>query len=138
MALPAKKLSGTDDESFSYIERLVDTRLRIADDADASSGDRTRLVQELYEGPKQCACCINWVDEPPANVSVAVSEPENPYPLTVRRTLLPGSDTTLTKLHSIQVHDAEVRRILIEQVFEGYDHVTVRLKHLVLYAPFVQ
>jgi len=50
-------LLASGDEPFSVIERLADA-IRSEDDVRISDKDRQRLVQDLYEGPKQCACCV--------------------------------------------------------------------------------
>lgn len=66
------------DEQFAIIELLVDA-LPIGDE------NRQRLVQDLLEGPRKCACCINWIDERPPDAQLGVVEAEEcAHPIIVR------------------------------------------------------
>ncbi|KXH50197.1 hypothetical protein CSIM01_07421 [Colletotrichum simmondsii] len=76
------------DEDFSVIERLADA-IRIEEDVKISHEDRKEIIQDLYEGPKKCQCCINWMDECPHGVDLTEvdkdDEDESGSPLVIRR-----------------------------------------------------
>ncbi len=56
-----------DMDSYSIVERLADA-VRSECDVQARADGGAGLVKDLYEGPRKCQCCINWVDEAPADV----------------------------------------------------------------------
>ncbi|KAK0652395.1 P-loop containing nucleoside triphosphate hydrolase protein [Cercophora newfieldiana] len=129
----------TGDEPFSVIERLADA-IRTENDVRISDEDRERLVQELYEGPRKCQCCINWTPEMPSDVEVETVEPEeSPHPIIIRKRVMPTEveGKTRVTIHSIEVCNPEVRKVLFD-VFKGYDNLTPDVKYLVFKAPFHQ
>ncbi|KAK1835756.1 putative nucleotidase [Podospora conica] len=133
----AADLLSTDEDSFSVIERLADA-IRIEDDVRIGPEDRQRLVQDLYEGPKKCQCCVNWVSEIPKGVDVAaVKVEECPHPIIIRRRILPGESKAQVQIHSIEVCNPAVRQVLF-RVFEGLDGIIPEVRYLVLRAPFHQ
>lgn len=135
--LAEENTTRSDEESFSIIERLADA-IRIEDDVHIGPEDRARLVQDLYEGPRKCQCCINWIDEIPPDVDLdAIEKDEGSYPLILRRRLMPGEGKTQLLVHSIEVRNPEVRDVLFE-VFKGFDDIVPQVKYLVLLAPFRQ
>lgn len=122
--------SEPDDFTYSIVERVQHVRL---------SPD---LVQDLYEGPRKCQCCINWVEEAPANLDLSPIKEEDDDeqkgpPLIIRRKVLPGEGKTQADIHSIEIRNAAVRKILCD-VFSGYDFITDQVKYLVFLAPFRQ
>ncbi|KAK0726250.1 P-loop containing nucleoside triphosphate hydrolase protein [Apiosordaria backusii] len=127
-----------DDESYSIIERLADA-IRIEDEVHHNTEDRQRLVQDLYEGPKKCQCCLNWVNEMPADVEVDEDKEDCTYPLIVRRRVLPtmNGNKKRVELHSIEIRHPQVREVLF-RVFEGYDNLVPQVKFLIFKAPFRQ
>jgi len=138
--------SEADIESYAIVERLADAA-RAEADAQPSSEDQVRLVKELYEGPKKCRCCINWVDETPAGVEIDGSdsgssdgsddEEDETHPLILRRTVMRGEGRTQAHLHSIEIRSRQVRGVLFE-VFKGLDGLHPRVKYLTFLAPFHQ
>ncbi|KAK4450160.1 P-loop containing nucleoside triphosphate hydrolase protein [Podospora aff. communis PSN243] len=125
------------DEQFAVIERLADA-IRTENDVRISDEDRERLVQELYEGPKKCACCINWINEIPPDIELdTVEAPESPYPIIVRKRVSPTEveGKTRVTIHSLEVCNPEVRKVLFD-VFDGYDNLEPEVKYLVFKAPF--
>ncbi|KAK0619680.1 P-loop containing nucleoside triphosphate hydrolase protein [Immersiella caudata] len=125
------------DEPFSVIERLADA-IRTETDVRISDEDRERLVQELYEGPKKCACCINWINETPPDIDLdAIEVPESPHPIIVRKRVSPTEvkGKTRVTIHSLEICNPEVRKVLFD-VFDGYDNLEPEVKYLVFKAPF--
>lgn len=133
----AADLLATDEDSFSVIERLADA-IRVEDDVRIGAEDRQRLVQDLFEGPKKCQCCVNWVNELPEGVDLdAVKVEDASHPIIVRRRILPGESKAQVAIHSIEVCNPAVRQVLF-RVFEGLDGIVPEVRYLVLRAPFRQ
>lgn len=134
---PGQDTPRTEEDSYAIIERLADA-IRIEDDARISSEDRCRLIQDLYEGPRKCQCCINWIDEVPPDADLdAVEKDEDSHPLILRRRVRPGEGKTQVEVHSIEVRNAEARAVLCE-VFKGFDSIHPGVKYLIFLAPFKQ
>ncbi|CRK46653.1 hypothetical protein BN1723_016699 [Verticillium longisporum] len=141
---PSSSVSGSSgeescDEDFSVIERLADA-IRIEEDVRFSPDERALLVKELYEGPRKCQCCVNWVEECPEHVVVPVfDEPEKEVevgpPLVIRRRVNRGENSTLVSLDSIEIRHAATRQVLLN-VFSMYDGFVGVIRHLVFKAPF--
>ncbi|KAK4194226.1 P-loop containing nucleoside triphosphate hydrolase protein [Triangularia verruculosa] len=125
-----------DEESYSIIERLADA-IRIEDQVDAE--DRQRLVQDLYEGPKKCQCCLSWISKMPEDVEDDEDKEDCTYPLIVRRRVLPtmNGSKKRVELHSIEIRHPQVREALF-RVFENYDNLVPQVKFLIFKAPFRQ
>jgi uncharacterized protein DUF7025 len=132
--------SQADDDSYSIIEKLADA-MRIEDDVQIKPEERAKLVRDLFEGPRRCECCINWVEELPPNVDLDGSDDdEGPHPLILRRRILPGEtkeSKTKAEVHSIEIRSPEVREVLFK-VFEGLDGLHPDVKYLIFLAPFCQ
>ncbi|EGY21899.1 hypothetical protein VD0002_g7433 [Verticillium dahliae] len=141
---PSSSVSGSSgeescDEDFSVIERLADA-IRIEEDVRFSPDERALLVKELYEGPRKCQCCVNWVEECPEHVVVPVfDEPEKEVevgpPLVIRRRVNHSENGTLVSLDSIEIRHAATRQVLLN-VFSMYDGFVGVIRHLVFKAPF--
>ncbi|KAF3812163.1 hypothetical protein GCG54_00009848 [Colletotrichum gloeosporioides] len=130
-----------DDLSFSVIDRITDT-IRAEKEAMISQEDRDAIVQDLYEGPKKCQCCINWMTECPHGVDLAAlekdeSDDDESNPIIVRRRVTPGKAGSLVTIHSIDIRHAATRKVLID-VFQPYDGIVHYLKYLAFLAPFHQ
>ncbi|KAK2728938.1 AAA family [Colletotrichum kahawae] len=130
-----------DDLSFSVIDRLTDT-IRAEEEVKISQEDRNAIVQDLYEGPKKCQCCINWMTECPHGVDLASlekdeSDDDESNPIIVRRRVTPGKAGSLVTIHSIDIRHAATRKVLID-VFKPYDGIVHDLKYLAFLAPFHQ
>ncbi|KAK1752903.1 P-loop containing nucleoside triphosphate hydrolase protein [Echria macrotheca] len=138
MPLESSVSSVTDqDEDFSVIERLADA-IRIEDDARIGAEDRLRLVQDLYEGPRKCQCCVNWIPEIPPFVDLNPAVAEEPsHPLIVRRRVMRGEGKAQVNIESIEICNPDVRKVLFK-VFDGYDGIIPEVKYLILRAPFRQ
>ncbi|EEY20073.1 conserved hypothetical protein [Verticillium alfalfae VaMs.102] len=141
---PSSSVSGSSgaescDEDFSVIERLADA-IRIEEDVRFSPDERALLVKELYEGPRKCQCCVNWIEECPEHVVVPVfDEPEKEIdvgpPLVIRRRVNHSENSTLVSLDSIEIRHAAARQVLLD-VFSMYDGFVGVIRHLVFKAPF--
>ncbi|KAI8224684.1 hypothetical protein K4K54_005128 [Colletotrichum sp. SAR 10_86] len=130
-----------DDLSFSVIDRLTET-IRAEEEVKISQEDRNAIVQDLYEGPKKCQCCINWMTECPHGVDLAAlekdeSDDDESNPIIVRRRVTPGKAGSLVTIHSIDIRHAATRKVLID-VFKPYDGIVHDLKYLAFLAPFHQ
>ncbi|KAJ0314578.1 hypothetical protein Brms1b_006733 [Colletotrichum noveboracense] len=130
-----------DDLSFSVIDRLTET-IRAEEEVKISQEDRNAIVQDLYEGPKKCQCCINWMTECPHGVDLAALEKDESAddesnPIIVRRRVTPGKAGSLVTIHSIDIRHAATRKVLID-VFKPYDGIVHNLKYLAFLAPFHQ
>ncbi|OTB01387.1 hypothetical protein M426DRAFT_25691 [Hypoxylon sp. CI-4A] len=92
-------------------------------------------VKTLYEGPMKCACCVNWVEEPPADLRPDEEEDESRrHALLVRLRRNHGEGKSMV-LHSIVVQSSFLKSFL-GQVFKHYSGITPALKKLVFKAPF--
>ncbi|KAM0498434.1 hypothetical protein ACHAPB_006352 [Verticillium nonalfalfae] len=141
---PSSSVSGSSgaescDEDFSVIERLADA-IRTEEDVRFSPDERALLVKELYEGPRKCQCCVNWIEECPEHVVVPVfDEPEKEIdvgpPLVIRRRVNHSENSTLVSLDSIEIRHAAARQVLLD-VFSMYDGFVGVIRHLVFKAPF--
>ncbi|KAJ0347508.1 hypothetical protein KNSL1_006393 [Colletotrichum chrysophilum] len=130
-----------DDLSFSVIDRLTET-IRAEEEVKISQEDRNAIVQDLYEGPKKCQCCINWMTECPHGVDLAAlekdeSDDDESNPIIVRRRVTPGKAGSLVTIHSIDIRHAATRKVLID-IFKPYDGIVHDLKYLAFLAPFHQ
>ncbi|KAG7047707.1 P-loop containing nucleoside triphosphate hydrolase protein [Colletotrichum scovillei] len=80
-------------------------------DRDSGSGKddepSKKAVQNLYEGKKECNCCINWVEEEPENKKEAATGTV----ITVRRNRDHEKEKSLS-LHSILVHSEQLKDTL--------------------------
>ncbi|KAH8897724.1 P-loop containing nucleoside triphosphate hydrolase protein [Thozetella sp. PMI_491] len=131
--------TSSDDDSFSVIERLADA-IRIEEDPRLNAEDRERILQVLYEGPRKCQCCFNWVNELPPKLKIVEPQaaPEPSHPLVIRRRLVPsGPRGAMTAIHSIDICHEGVRAVL-HDVFKGYDNLMPFVRHLQFKPPFYQ
>jgi hypothetical protein len=106
---------------------------------DESGADEVAdVVQDFYEGPRTCQCCINWVEGVPKGLEEELTpEPHDEdegCPILVRR-IVSGGGSRLYKVHSIEIHSAPLRALLVD-VFSGYDSLLRGFKHLTFLAPF--
>ena len=92
-------------------------------------------MQTLYEGPRKCRCCINWVDYLPANDDVNAESDNENLPLVVRHSVFCGEDTSRVLIHSVDIRDGATREALFP-VFKGFDRINASIIYLVFYAPF--
>ncbi|KXH34786.1 hypothetical protein CSAL01_00367 [Colletotrichum salicis] len=128
------------DDDFSVIERLANA-IRIEGDIQISQEERKEVIQDLYEGPKKCQCCINWMDECPHGVDLTEvdkdDDEDSGSPLVIRRRVNTGRTGTIISIHSIEIRHTATRKVLID-VFQPYDNIVHRVKYLTFLAPFHQ
>lgn len=127
------------ENSFTIVDSLHDRE----DQSPGSSLsapiiENSTLVQNLYEGPKKCRCCVNWVDQLPAKAEPDEEEPaeeEEKTPIVIRYSVTRGEDTSRVSIHSIEIQDSATREALFP-VFEGFDNIHPSINYLVFHAPF--
>ena len=138
--LPARS-----DWSLFNKPSLDGTQSPISDDAfsviDGMDDERAKIIQDFYEGPKTCQCCINWIDGIPDGHKDEESEDSNDNddegcPIVVRRKRTGGGSKPF-EIHSIEIRSVALRSILID-VFNGFDGLLPGLKYLTFIAPFRQ
>ena len=122
--------------SFDIIGSLPErtTRRNNVPHAEGEAGD-SPLVQTLYEGPRKCGCCINWVDYLPLNADESGEDGEEELPIVLRHSVSRGEDTSRVSIHSIEIRDPAARAVLFP-VFEGFDRLNPSINYLVFHAPF--
>jgi hypothetical protein len=112
------------DDAFSVVDGLDEE-------------ERAKIIQDYYEGPKTCQCCINWVDGVPDGHQEenddSEDEEEGP-PIVVRRKRTGGGAKPFA-IHAIEIRNAEMRKVLTG-VFKGFDGLIPDLKYLTFLAPF--
>ncbi|KAI0545381.1 P-loop containing nucleoside triphosphate hydrolase protein [Xylaria curta] len=91
----------------------------------------------LYEGPSKCDCCINWVEQYPADIKDSAEEETNTklHAILCRVQKSHGKTTMPLELHSIVVQSPLLKSIL-EKVFDGYPGITTTLEKVEFSAPF--
>jgi hypothetical protein len=63
---------------------------------DAKVRGKEALVQNFYEGPKKCNCCINWVEKEPLQIPANVKEQYDQAAIHVYRAKDHEKDATTT------------------------------------------
>ena len=123
------------ENSFDIIDPLPERASEGTGTTDAPHAtSNCPLVQTLYEGPRLCSCCTNWVDYLPDNADSDTEDDED-LPLIVRHSVIRGEDSSRVSVHSIEVRDSAARDLLFP-VFEGFDQVNPSINYLVFHAPF--
>jgi hypothetical protein len=111
--------------------------------AELKPEDRPELIQDLYEGQRTCQCCVDWTatcpdDMEDVNASNTPEEDESTGPpLIVRHARTFGGGRKKFVVHTIEVRDAAVRKVL-QGVFRGFDGLVPQIKYMTLWAPFKQ
>jgi hypothetical protein len=92
-------------------------------------------AKTLYEGPRKCACCTNWVEKPPADVHAVMksSAEHGDYALLVRRTAH-GQDRAWN-IQSMMIYSPYVMQML-RTTLKDYPGVALALDQLSLESPF--
>lgn len=112
-----------------------DTYLLVDEEFQVENEDRSEIVHSLYEGPRTCQCCTNWVDERPADYYEKDEEKvDEKAPILVRRKRI-SDGSKIFQIDSIQIQSAPLRTILAK-VFDRYDHITPTLANLTFRPPF--
>ncbi|KAI0854881.1 P-loop containing nucleoside triphosphate hydrolase protein [Xylaria cubensis] len=95
-------------------------------------------TKTLYEGPKKCDCCINWVEEYPSNTTRESTEQESDvrrYAIVCRVKLAHEDSKEPLELHSIIIQSPLLKSILGD-IFIGYPGITTTLKEVKFRRPF--
>jgi hypothetical protein len=92
-------------------------------------------AKTLYEGPRKCACCINWVEKPPADAHAAMksSAEHGDYALLIRRTAH-GQDRAWT-IQSMMIYSPYIMDML-RTTLKDYPGVALALDQLAIESPF--
>lgn len=92
-------------------------------------------AKTLYEGPKKCACCTNWVEKPPADVHAIMksSAEHGDYALLVRRTAH-GQDTAWN-IQSMMIYSPYIMDML-RTTLHDYPGLALALDQLAMDSPF--
>ena len=94
-------------------------------------------AKSLYEGPKKCICCINWVGKTAEEIEEAKELTRNPHggsALLIRKRNGHGGEEPFV-LHSIVIQSPLIKEAL-QKVLEGYPGVMPELDDLSFDAPF--
>ena len=96
---------------------------------------RRSEAKTLYEGPRICGCCTNWLDEPPEDMHrVRKNRAEHgDYALVIRKTGHGGDDTW--KIQSMMVFSPYVME-LFRKTLADYPGVATALDQVEFQAPF--
>ena len=136
--LPLRAKAEPGESSFTLVDPL--TEQASPSDENAPSAliiENSPLVHNLYEGPKRCRCCVNWVDQIPAEAEAdsESDDDDDKSPLVIRYSVTRGEDASRVSIHSIEIQDSAARKVLFS-VFEGYDSIHPGINCLVFRAPF--
>ncbi|GAW14684.1 hypothetical protein ANO14919_040870 [Xylariales sp. No.14919] len=95
-------------------------------------------TKTLYEGPKKCECCINWVEEYPSETTRESTELQSEvqrYAIVCRIKKAHGDSKEHLELHSITIQSPLLKSILGD-IFTGYPGITTTLKDVKFSQPF--
>lgn len=91
-------------------------------------------IKNLYEGPPRCGCCINWIEEYPDDTKTAIDDQAQRYAILVRNKK--GHEGTKPMvIDSIEVR-SPLLKLILKEVFDGFEGITVTLKTLTFRRPF--
>ncbi|KAH6676972.1 P-loop containing nucleoside triphosphate hydrolase protein [Plectosphaerella plurivora] len=129
---------------------VVDPRLELLED-DSNPAEPTPpfdtkdIIEDLYEGPQVCGCCVNWVDDFPSNIGdkdprkhakkKTPDDVDEGLPIVVRRWARWSGSGSQLAIDSIEIRHAATRAVL-HKVFEGYSNINAHVRILVFKAPF--
>ncbi|KAF2143537.1 uncharacterized protein K452DRAFT_224609, partial [Aplosporella prunicola CBS 121167] len=94
-------------------------------------------VKTLFEGPEKCRCCINWVEELPYDLPLAIEQQEESkqHALLIRMKKSHDNDRNPLVLDSIVVQSPYLKGFLGE-LFQSYEGIKTNLQKLVFKSPF--
>lgn len=111
------------DSSFDEVN-LSDAECPAINGSGEESEDDDTIVKRLYKGPRKCRCCVNWVKQPPQNVSDPKPKTEPKHAITARYSSRKQDTHVTTSIHSIAVHSQHVKDVL-NRVLVGYRKIIV-------------
>lgn len=103
-----------------------------------SSNSLECSIKTLYEGPRKCSCCTNWVEEYPEDILELVGDAEDTKAKAIVARMKKNhgeEDGKPLMLDSIVIQSPLLKDFLAE-LFRDYEGITPQLKKLVLKAPF--
>ncbi|KAJ8132064.1 hypothetical protein O1611_g1564 [Lasiodiplodia mahajangana] len=91
----------------------------------------------LYEGPKKCDCCINWVEQYPSNIKESTEQESDVrrHAIVCRVQKAHRDSKEPLELHSIIIQSPVLKSILGD-IFAGYPGITTTLKDVKFRKPF--
>ncbi|KAI2626787.1 P-loop containing nucleoside triphosphate hydrolase protein [Hypoxylon sp. NC1633] len=94
-------------------------------------------TKTLYEGPKRCDCCINWVEQYPEHIKESNEETSDAkrYAILCRIQKAHEDSTKPLELHSIIIQSPLLKSIL-GVISTGYPGITTTLEKVKFRAPF--
>ncbi|WQF84825.1 hypothetical protein CDEST_09839 [Colletotrichum destructivum] len=112
------------DTSKSYrdcfvIEYLADT-LCAGEGVEISERYPEAVVQELYEGPRKCQCCINWMTERPHDVDLTEVEKKT---MGMKPAILWSSD-----VQSVQAKTKRFEKAIVEEQDKTVNKILVTMR----------
>jgi hypothetical protein len=92
-------------------------------------------AKTLYEGPRKCACCVNWVETAPADAHAAMKSlgEHGDYALLLRRTSH-GQDRAWS-IQSMMIYSPYIMQML-RTALKDYPGIALGLDQLAMNAPF--
>jgi hypothetical protein len=92
-------------------------------------------AKTLYEGPRKCACCINWVEIAPADAHAAMKSlgEHGDYALLLRRT--PHGQDRAWNIQSLMIYSPYIMEML-RTALKDYPGIALGLDQLSINAPF--
>jgi hypothetical protein len=92
-------------------------------------------AKTLYEGPRKCTCCVNWVEKPPADAHATMKSlaEHGDYALLVRRTAH-GQDRAWN-IQSMMIYSPYIMEML-RTALKDYPGIAMALDQLAIDAPF--
>jgi len=92
-------------------------------------------AKTLYEGPRKCGCCVNWVEKPPADAHTAMKSlgEHGDYALLLRRT--PHGQDRAWSIQSLMIYSPYIMQML-RTALKDYPGIALGLDQLAISAPF--
>jgi hypothetical protein len=92
-------------------------------------------AKTLYEGPRKCVCCVNWVETAPADAHAAMkSQGEHgDYALLLRRT--PHGQDRAWNIQSLMIYSPYIMQML-RTALKDYPGIALGLDQLAINSPF--
>lgn len=118
-------MGGLEDPTHNAGKKVVKKKI---------TGTRSE-AKTLFEGPRKCGCCVNWVEEPPEDFHKGPKgrAEHGDYALVVRKTGHGGEDTW--KIKTITVFSPYILE-LFRKTLADYPGVATALDQIEFQAPF--
>jgi len=136
---PATSSPDCDNDLSSFDEldlsdRECPRRKRHSNDESDEDDSDDVVVKRLYEGPRKCRCCTNWVKDPP-KTAITRNKTETKQAVTVRYSTLHTDLGTLTPILSVAVHSQHIKDFL-NKALDKYPGISIGRPDAMFYPPF--